>query len=922
MTYRRHPCIRPLQRALVAAAMLATPWQVIADGDLDGIEARLSRNEYNAAAIELKNHLLDDPADNTARLLLGEIYLRQGRGEEAKKELETAMASGADPVRAGRGLAEALLLQRKLDEAHERLAELPQDDPEVLALQGRVSLARGDNQTARSLFARAAELAPAMPWPALGLALTSDEDPQVIAASLDAVIERFPDFGRARLVRAELHNGAGEHEQALGQLTALLANDPENLVARRARAQALITLDRFDDAADDLQRVERGASGASDTPYLRAVIAYQSGAWQEAIEHVEAFLVTAPRHSNALAMAGLARLQLGQPQTAAEYLGRAVAAQPGNLLARRGLMRAYLAMNDPRRAAEALAPLAEHAPIEDLLALSRAFIASGNSSAARDWAMRADAVGGPQAEVQTQLLLVESQLAAGETGPAIARLRQFDEAGAAGNRAQVLLAEALLADGQPQEALRVAEAFARRARGNEAALSVHARMLAKTGGDLRLAREEVDRALSVAPDYVPALFTAAEIASRSDDHALADGYYQRVLENEPSNRTALLALAASAERQNDIAGMDRWLTRAATAYPEDIEIEILRTKFAVARGDVDAAVALAEDLLERFPNNRAALENRVRAALLTGHLEGADAAMEALLERFPDEPPVHLLAGNLGLAAGNHRAAVEQFREAVRLEPRLQIARIGLVNALAELDDIDAALTEARAIQTDYPDLAAGFELEGSLLLRRFRYAEAVQPLQQALARNRSRPTLMQLAEAYQEADQADAAITVLEEWIQQHQDDVDALVGLGWAYELAGKPSEAIGAYRRASRTDTPNPLMLNNLALLLLARGHATAAQIARRAYEMLPENASITDTYGWILTQQGDLDQGLTLLLAAYLKTPDDPEVGYHAAYALQAAGRGAEAVRILRELLRRHPEHDDAETWTALLQRLQG
>jgi Tfp pilus assembly protein PilF len=78
-----------------------------------------------------------------------------------------------------------------------------------------------------------------------------------------------------------------------------------------------------------------------------------------------------------------------------------------------------------------------------------------------------------------------------------------------------------------------------------------------------------------------------------------------------------------------------------------------------------------------------------------------------------------------------------------------------------------------------------------------------------------------------------------------------------------------------------------------------------MARKAYDLMPNNASIADTYGWILVQNGDAKGALSILQQALLTTPagssDYMEIGYHVAVAMNQAGRPGDAANLLRRLL---------------------
>ena len=895
------------------------PWAGIgsafAADDLTRAREFYEQRQYQAAIVVLKSRLQQDPNDIDARLLLTDVYLDRGRGADALKEVEAAIDLGADPTASGQRRAEALLLLDRYDEAADQLGTLPQDLPEVLVLQGRLALARQDTGAARDLFARAVELAPQAPWPALGVALTGDDGAPL--ATIDAVakvVERFPDFAPAQRLLASLYVGLGEHAKATHVLTALLLLDPEDVSSRQMRAQALITLDRFDEARADLTAIEASGAEAKMQSYLRAVIAYQSGEWRVALEQIQAYLRAQGRHPNALAMAGLAQLNLGQPQSAVEYLEQAVAVEPGNLLARRALARAYVAISDPHRAAAALAPLAEQAPSEDLLMLSRAFLARGETEASRDWATRSSAMA--PGSIASELLLIEAQIQAGDRAGAIARLREIVP-GQGGDAAGVLLAEALLAEGQADAALGSAAEMEERTPRSPAAVTLHGRMLRLTGADPELVRQKLERALELDPAYIPALLEMARLLLGEERFDLADAYYQKVLARDATNRTALIELAQSAERQGDVRGLQQWLDQAAGAHPSDIEIAILHTQYAAAAGLPQAAIERAQALVQRFPEDRAALQNLVATALVTQRFDAGGDAMAKLLDRFPDRPELHQLAGQLAGGRGDRTAAIEHLRRALRLQPRYQLARIELARVLAAEGDLDAAIAELHRAQDDYPDAAAAYELEGELLVRQRSYDAAIAPLQRALQRNRSAVATQQLAEAYLGTEQHDAAIELLRGWIGDHPDDVGAHAQLGWAYQVAGKRDLAVAAYRRAAAPGNPDPRVLNNLALLLHAAGDRAALDFARQAYELQPQSSAIADTYGWLLAKAGEADRAVPLLMEAYLKNPKDPEVGYHAAYALNAAGRGDDAAQIVRGLIAAYPDHPGAEEWQALL-----
>lgn len=89
--------------------------------------------------------------------------------------------------------------------------------------------------------------------------------------------------------------------------------------------------------------------------------------------------------------------------------------------------------------------------------------------------------------------------------------------------------------------------------------------------------------------------------------------------------------------------------------------------------------------------------------------------------------------------------------------------------------------------------------------------------------------------------------------------------------------------------------PLLLNFLGYAKLERGEDmdAAEALIRKASELAPENASITDSLGWAQFKRGKLDQAIATLQTAAEKDPDQAEIHEHLGDALYRSGRRYEA-----------------------------
>ena len=65
---------------------------------------------------------------------------------------------------------------------------------------------------------------------------------------------------------------------------------------------------------------------------------------------------------------------------------------------------------------------------------------------------------------------------------------------------------------------------------------------------------------------------------------------------------------------------------------------------------------------------------------------------------------------------------------------------------------------------------------------------------------------------------------------------------------------SLAVEQYERILTIDPDHVQALNNLAYVYHAAADERSLALAERAFELAPEDPTVADTYGWILTERG--------------------------------------------------------------------
>ncbi|MGR8921265.1 MAG: tetratricopeptide repeat protein, partial [Gammaproteobacteria bacterium] len=113
---------------------------------------------------------------------------------------------------------------------------------------------------------------------------------------------------------------------------------------------------------------------------------------------------------------------------------------------------------------------------------------------------------------------------------------------------------------------------------------------------------------------------------------------------------------------------------------------------------------------------------------------------------------------------------------------------------------------------------------------------------------------------------------------------------------------------------------VLLNNLASCYQNLGDPRALPTAEAAHNLAPEDPRVADTYGWILTENGRVEEGLAMLREAFARASTSPDIRYHIGLALARLGRNEEATEEVEAALAANERFTAREEAESLLDRL--
>lgn len=918
-TWRRlRPSVRMAGLAVVLLVALGGCDRLIgADSRITRAEGEFANGSYGASMKDVKTALQSEPENARGRVLLSRLSLHFGDPDTASKELDRAVAGGADAATTRALRYEVLLAQHRFQDVLDAL-DKDRETAEVqrLRLAATARMALGHNDEARKDLDRALTLAPAdaelrlldARW--LWAAGKLPEAKQ----ALDQLVADHPDDARARLYQGRLLSTMGDAKGALAAFEAAQKTVgqqltlPEQFAVLVGLIDSHLALGDVPGAESSLKSLQARAPNAFATLYLKARVAYARKDLDGAANALQKALIGEPGNVPAQLLLGAVLIDQGSLEQAGATLEQLVASHPDNMEARKLLARVYLARRNPVQAQQVLAEAPAGAPHDPGAEWLSGSLLMMTGKTAEGIAQLEAGVAGAPGNVPLRLDLARAYLATGQQAKAHEALKSLPP-GAGGAARQQLTVLAEIAGQSRDQARRTIKKLVQ-ANPTDVGLLVTSGDFLLQMGSLDEASGLFDKAVVADAANVDARLGLAAIAMRRGDDAAARQNLDKVIQLKPADERPYLGLTVLALRGNDRAKAKQWLEKAISANPNVVQSRLELAGLEYADNDAARGAALLDQALS-VSKARVPTLNRVGQVLMRA------SQFDQALKRFneaaalgDEQANINAAAAMLALgqrAEARSRLAAVARRHPAALEPTLLLARLD-----AGDHHYDQALGQVSTFEQAGGDAAAAAELRGGIFMSANQPAKAVQAFDSAMNKRPTTGLAIKLFRARVAAREPRASDT-LRDWLRTHPDDVVVRAALAERDMQQGDFKAAIGEYERVLKAGR-SPAVLNNLAWLYQRTGDSRAEETGRQAYEAAPGKPEVADTYGWILVGEGKVAEGLELLAQAAKAAPADPEIQYHHAAALAQSGDRAAAASALRALLDAtptFPSRSDAE-----------
>jgi len=396
--------------------------------------------------------------------------------------------------------------------------------------------------------------------------------------------------------------------------------------------------------------------------------------------------------------------------------------------------------------------------------------------------------------------------------------------------------------------------------------------------------------------------------------------FDRLLERYPDN--AQLVFGRAVLLQQD--GRSEEALTSLEAHPagsREVAPLLLRARLLRSLDRNQEALSLLKAGLRQHPDDKRLRLTYARQLLEEQQMDAARTQFIELLQRFPEDDDLRLSLALVSIEAKAWDEARPLLQELIERDSHVDAAHFNLGRIAEQKNDSRAALRAYTAVGPGNDYLPAQVR-RTELLVKAGRRAEAERLL--ASARDSQPDYALQLylieVESLSKQQRFDAAWQRIATALEQFPEDLNLIYTRAMLAEKRGDLAGLEQDLRFIIEREPDNAMALNALGYTLADRTtrYAEAHELISRAYELNPDDPAILDSLGWVNYRMGNLAEAEQLLRQALKRMPDH-EVAAHLGEVLWVSGQQDAARKVWRQALTDTP---DSSVLQETLKRLTG
>lgn len=364
------------------------------------------------------------------------------------------------------------------------------------------------------------------------------------------------------------------------------------------------------------------------------------------------------------------------------------------------------------------------------------------------------------------------------------------------------------------------------------------------------------------------------------------------------------------------------LNDAIAANPIDVEARLALAQNALYNRKFSEASEHVDQILRVYPKQLGANIIKADVALIEGDSDRARGVYQFLIDTFPNAPTGYFKMALLEEKEKNYDKAIELLKKTMSFDLGVLAPVQQFVDVVTKQYGIGRTITELKALLEDSQNSKPEYKLAlGSVTLNDTadpdRFAKARKYFTESVE---ERPDLLgayfALAVIDQQEGNPEAAVANYRTLVEKNPKHTPSHMLLGITLERLGKYKEAVEAYKTLLKLQPRFGPACNNLAWILAENLNTDldyALELAQTAKQILPNEAAVTDTLGWVHYKKGSYKAAETFLkeaveqAKAQNKEKVDPQIIMHLAMSQKALNQLDDAKNTVREALRYTPEN---------------
>lgn len=296
-----------------------------------------------------------------------------------------------------------------------------------------------------------------------------------------------------------------------------------------------------------------------------------------------------------------------------------------------------------------------------------------------------------------------------------------------------------------------------------------------------------------------------------------------------------LALANSAIH-NDAAAMD-FYRKTLLLKPGLYQAELNLGMILVDNRKFKEAIPLLEDAVKQKSDDFRPAYSLAEAYLAESQFESAEKTYRSAIALDPKSAPAHYGLARAVMKQKRLAESQPYFLKAGELEAQYQDSVLELAAVYEEQKQVDAAI----ALYQQFPNTIAGQERLGVLLLDQGKAAEAVGPLEKAVAKTPTAGNRFALAKAYLRSKEPTKALHLIEQAILQEPKEAELYMIRGRILRDQRKFQDSANSFFAAAKLQPTNDEAWTEMAnMLVMVEDYNTALAALDKVRQLNAEKA----------------------------------------------------------------------------------